>query len=81
MTRHTINVPLVDDDIFELTKALTASLVFTDTPSPPRMTLAPAVANIAIFDDDGEESIHTSLSYVPLSPSTSLPLSISLQCT
>ena len=57
MTRYTISISLVDDNIVEPTEALTARLVFTNTPSPLRVTLAPAVANITIFDDDSE-SLH-----------------------
>ena len=57
VTRYTISISLVDDNIVEPTEALTAHLVFTNTPSPLRVTLHPAVANITIFDNDSE-SLH-----------------------
>jgi hypothetical protein len=44
-------IPILDDDIFEPTKALTATIVHTDPP----VTIDPASAtfNLVVTDDDG----------------------------
>ena len=51
----TFDIPLtlVDDDIFELTETLQASLSFPDGIAPPRVLNNPGLATVTIFDDDG----------------------------
>ena len=46
-------VPLIDDDIFELTEQFGASLTFPEVP-PSRVTLASDPAQVTILDDDGQ---------------------------
>ena len=41
------------DSTFELTELFGASLAFPGAP-PPRVTLAPASAQVTILDDDGQ---------------------------
>ena len=47
----TIDVPLIDDGVFELTERLSANLSFRTESS--RVTISPATAEITILDDDG----------------------------
>ena len=47
------SVPLIGDDIFELTELFGANLSFPGVP-PPRVTLAPDNAEVTILDDDGQ---------------------------
>ena len=53
LTSYTFNVPIIDDIIFELTESFQAGLRFVGA-APQHLTLAPAQANIEIFDNDGE---------------------------
>ena len=52
----TFDIPLtlVDDDVFELTETLQASLSFPGGIAPPRVLIDPGLATVTIFDDDGE---------------------------
>ena len=52
---RTVNasVPLVGDNIFELTELFDASLSFPGAP-PSRVILAPDNAEVTILDDDGQ---------------------------
>ena len=47
------SVTITDDNIFELTELLSASLVFPRAPIPG-VTLAPDIVEITILDDDGQ---------------------------
>ena len=47
------NITIIDDNIFENSEVFQIGLRFVDT-APPRVTLDPGKANIAILDDDGE---------------------------
>ena len=47
-----IQVPLIDDGVFELSETLTASLSFLNE-APPRVTISPSSAEVRIEDDDG----------------------------
>ena len=49
-----ISLTLVDDDIFELTETLQASLSFPGGIAPPRVLINPGLATVTIFDDDSE---------------------------
>lgn len=46
-----ILIPILDDDVFELTETLQAVLSFPGTP-PPRVTISQDITSIAILDDD-----------------------------
>ena len=46
-----VTVPLINDDVNELTEVFIASLNFTED-VPPRTTIAPDNATITIIDDD-----------------------------
>ena len=48
-----VSVPIISDSLFELTELFNASLAFTGAP-PPRISLAPASAQVTIRDDDGQ---------------------------
>ena len=52
-TRLTIQIPLINDAVFELTERLSASLRFVGGVAPPRVTIDPGTAEIIILDDDG----------------------------
>ena len=52
-TRFTVQVPLINDIVFELTEGLSASLRFVGGVAPPRVTIDPGTAEIIILDDDG----------------------------
>ena len=47
-----VQVPLIDDGVFELTETLNASLSFSSAEAPPRVTISPDSAQITILDDD-----------------------------
>ena len=51
MSSFNIDVPLIDDTIFELTEAFNASLSFSAGETHQRVTIA---AQISILDNDGE---------------------------
>ena len=53
ISSFSVNVPLINDNIFELTESLQAGLSFLGPP-PPRATIDPAQADIQILDDDGK---------------------------
>ena len=48
-----VPVPIIGDNIFELTELFSASLAFAGAPIP-RVTLAPDSAEVTIQDDDGQ---------------------------
>ncbi len=50
---HTINIPIINDDIFELTEELQVGLRFAG-PAPPDVLIKPARATVTIIDDDSE---------------------------
>ena len=52
-SRFTVQVPLINDTVFELTERLSASLRFVGGEAPPRVTIDPGIAEIIILDDDG----------------------------
>ena len=52
-TEVDVLIPIMDDSTFELTELFGASLAFPGAP-PPRVTLAPASAQVTILDDDGQ---------------------------
>ena len=52
-TATTIEVNILNDDAYELTETLNASLSFAGDPVP-RVILSPDVAVTTIVDDDGE---------------------------
>ena len=43
----------VDDEVFELTKTLTASISFFSSEAPPNVTISPNSTQITFEDDDG----------------------------
>ena len=47
-----VQVPLIDDGVFELSETLTASLDFSSNEAPPHVTISPDAAEITILDDD-----------------------------
>ena len=55
-TSFSVTLTLVDDDTFELTEMLQASLSFPGA-APPRVRFDPSMADITILDDDGEPRI------------------------
>ena len=52
-TKVDVSIPIIGDNIFELTELFGASLAFPGAP-PPRVTLAPSSAQVTILDDDGQ---------------------------
>ena len=48
-----VPIPINGDNDFELTELFGASLAFPGAPLP-RVTLAPASAQVTILDDDGQ---------------------------
>ena len=48
-----VPVPIIGDNIFEMTELFSASLAFPGAPIP-RVTLAPDSAEVTILDDDGQ---------------------------
>ena len=48
-----VQVSLTNDEVFELSETLTASLSFFRNEAPPRVTISPSSAEVRIEDDDG----------------------------
>lgn len=60
----TITFPLIDDDVFEITELLSASLSF-GVEEPARVTISPDSAQISILDDDSKlESGFAAFSFI-----------------
>ena len=53
MSTLSVQIPLIDDEIFELTERLTASIGFFSGEAPPRVDISPDSAEVIIVDDDG----------------------------
>ena len=58
MTSHTIEVSLLDDDIFELNEVFIGNLVFLSSDDTPLDTIDPDMADITINDDDCKEHFY-----------------------
>ena len=53
ITEVNVSIPIIGDNIFELTKLFCASLAFSGAP-PLRVVLTPDSAQVTILDDDGQ---------------------------
>ena len=53
MSQVTIPFPLIDDDVFEITEQLSASLSFEAT-EPARVSISPEFTEISIIDNDSK---------------------------
>ena len=56
-----ISIPLINDEIFELTESFVVNLSFSDSqPAFPGVTLSQTSAIVTIFDNDGNICSHCS---------------------
>ena len=56
-SNFSISLPLINDDVFELTERLQAVLMFADDVPPERASVDLEMASVVIFDDDSKSII------------------------